>query len=155
MQEQPKAAAQMDSPDEEVDFSQFAFQSNSPRYLAAMIDQIMVIVLAVPATKYFGNDSLPVQLVIASLVYVAYHFLPEAIVGQTLGKMATGIVVVRKDGTRCTVGQAFLRSFFRLFEVNPIVGAMPAMISILLSKSRQRIGDRVAGTYVVPTYLVE
>jgi uncharacterized RDD family membrane protein YckC len=139
---------------ETIDYSALAYQSNIPRYMAAVIDQVTVIILAVPTIKYLDNDSLPIQLLIGSLVYIAYHFIPEAITGQTLGKMFTGIVVVSADGRKCSIGQAFTRSLFRLFEVNPILGALPAMFSILLSKSRQRIGDRVAGTYVVPKHYV-
>jgi hypothetical protein len=40
---------------------------------------------------------------------------------------------------------------FRLLEVNPLLlGDLPAGISIVSSRDRQRIGDRVAGTVVIP-----
>ena len=67
-----------------------------------------------------------------------------------LGLMLAGLVVVQMDGTRITWRQAIVRTLFRGIEVNPLLlGALPAALCIIISRYRQRIGDKVAGTVVV------
>ena len=45
-----------------------------------------------------------------------------------------------------------MRTLLRLFEVNPLLlGGIPAAIAVLCSKNRQRLGDMLAGTYVIRT----
>jgi uncharacterized RDD family membrane protein YckC len=70
---------------------------------------------------------------------------------RTLGKFCMGLIVVQYDGRRCTWRQAIIRTLFRFVEVNPLLlGALPAAISIIGSRHRQRFGDKVARTIVVP-----
>jgi uncharacterized RDD family membrane protein YckC len=69
--------------------------------------------------------------------------------GQTIGKKLIGIKVVRKDGSKASLGRIFwLRNV-----VNTILAIIPfyGLIDILLifSESRQCIHDRIADTIVV------
>lgn len=68
--------------------------------------------------------------------------------GQTLGKKARHLRVMRLDGTRPGLGDYVLRWLLRPIEVIAFWGA-PALITILLNGKGQRLGDLAAGTTVV------
>ena len=54
------------------------------------------------------------------LIVLAYYTLFEYFAkGRTLGKMATGTVAVREDGSNLTLKDAFLRSLCRLIPFEP------------------------------------
>jgi uncharacterized RDD family membrane protein YckC len=85
------------------------------------------------------------------VVWFGYYLALEGLLGRTFGKLLTGLVVVQMNGSRITWKQASIRTAFRIIEVNPILlGALPAALCAVFSKNRQRFGDRVAGTLVVP-----
>ena len=69
--------------------------------------------------------------------------------GQTPGKKALGIRVVSVDGVPITGGQAVLRNLLWTFEWVLPLAFMPALISMLLTRRFQRLGDLAAGTMVV------
>jgi uncharacterized RDD family membrane protein YckC len=70
--------------------------------------------------------------------------------GATLGKFGTKIRVVDRLGRVPGYGRAVVRTLLRLVEVNPLLlGGIPAGIIALSSKSKQRLGDMLAGTYVL------
>ena len=83
---------------------------------------------------------------------VAIYFpVMEGVWGCTVGKMASGMIVVDATGRPPGVWKAFVRTIFRLFEVNPLLaGGIPVAIAVSLSKRRQRLGDMIVGTYVIP-----
>jgi uncharacterized RDD family membrane protein YckC len=59
--------------------------------------------------------------------------------------------VVDKAGKRPGLGRATVRTLLRLVEVNPfLIGGLPAGLVAANTKAHQRIGDLLAGTYVVP-----
>jgi membrane protease YdiL (CAAX protease family)/uncharacterized RDD family membrane protein YckC len=64
--------------------------------------------------------------------------------GQTIGKNATGIEVRRVDGGRLRFGPASIRNLLRLVDFF-VVGEL----MIATTPSRQRLGDKAAGTVVV------
>ena len=64
--------------------------------------------------------------------------------GQTLGKMAIGIIVLSERGKKITYGQAFLRRIGLLIPFFNIIDAL-----CILRRSRQRIFDNAARTIVV------
>jgi uncharacterized RDD family membrane protein YckC len=64
--------------------------------------------------------------------------------GQTWGKRRTGIRTVMATGQALTVGPALVRNCARLVEWIPLLWLIPT-----LSRGCQRIGDLLAGTYVV------
>jgi uncharacterized RDD family membrane protein YckC len=79
----------------------------------------------------------------------AYYTFMEGRYGQTLGKMALGIQVIREDtGLPPGFGGAALRTVLRIVDQLPfayIVG----FIAIQVSDKNQRLGDMVAKTLVV------
>lgn len=64
--------------------------------------------------------------------------------GQSLGKRAMGLRVVRIDGFSLDPSGVFVRNIFRVIDQLPPVWLVP-----LLSKRSQRLGDMVAGTTVI------
>ena len=73
--------------------------------------------------------------------------------GQTVGKKAMNLKVVRIDGGEPSIGSYMLRWLFWLLEANPFtaiagLGAI-SVVSIVSTRLGQRIGDIAAGTTVV------
>ena len=68
--------------------------------------------------------------------------------GRTLGKWALGLRVVRRDAGPITFRHAFVRALVGVVELWVLSG-VPALFSALASPRGQRVGDLVAGTYVV------
>lgn len=68
------------------------------------------------------------EYLLSYAVYITYYTLVEGISkGRTLGKLATGTVVVREDGESITFKDAFLRSLCRIvpFEAFSAFGYRP------------------------------
>jgi hypothetical protein len=85
--------------------------------------------------------------------YIFYPLLSEIFMdGQTIGKKAVNIKVVKLDGTQPDVGNYLLRWLIGLVECSFFFffGAV-SMIAIATSKKGQRLGDIAAGTSVVST----
>ena len=84
----------------------------------------------------------------ALLVTFAYFAIMEGRYGQTLGKMALGIKVVREsDGQPPGIRAAVLRTLMRI--VDSIGSYVVAFVVALVSDKNQRLGDMVAKTLVV------
>ena len=83
----------------------------------------------------------------ALLVTFAYFAIMEGRYGQTLGKMALGIKVVREDGGTIGTRDAVLRTLMRI--VDSIGSYLVAFVVALVSDKSQRLGDMVAKTLVV------
>lgn len=64
--------------------------------------------------------------------------------GQTFGKKAMQIKVVKIDGFQAGFGDYLMRWFFRIIDIG-IVG----LVSMIVSKNNQRLGDMAAGTAVI------
>jgi uncharacterized RDD family membrane protein YckC len=86
---------------------------------------------------------------------VVYFPLCESKWGRSLGKVVTGLIVVDKNGNIPRLGRAITRNLLRLVEDNPLfMGGVPAGIFVLATKRKQRLGDIVAGTYVLRAQMV-
>ncbi len=68
--------------------------------------------------------------------------------GQSLGKMALKIRVIRIDGENATFLNYFMRWIFRVVDIYGCLGSIAAL-TILTSTNGQRIGDLLANTIVV------
>jgi hypothetical protein len=68
--------------------------------------------------------------------------------GRSLGKLAAGLRVVRDDGGPIRLRHAFVRALVAVFETYATSGSV-ALISSLWNRSGKRLGDLLAGTYVV------
>src|SRR5580692_9456225 len=86
-----------------------------------------------------------VMLLAFELGSFVYFVTAELLVrGQTIGKRACGVRVVKADGFALDAGSVLVRNVFRLIDQIPLLWIVP-----LLSGRSQRFGDMVAGTLVV------
>ncbi|MEM7814830.1 MAG: RDD family protein [Candidatus Aenigmatarchaeota archaeon] len=126
------------------------------RFWAHMLDwlflNIVVLIALVVSSMLLGAayiDETPDTFV--ALLYIGgtaltllYFTFMEGRRGQTLGKMAAGIIVVGEDGRKISYGQALLRRIGLLIPFFNIIDAL-----CILRQSKQRIFDNVARTIVV------
>jgi len=86
--------------------------------------------------------------VVYGLFVVGYYILLEGYLGQTVGKMATGIkVVTEATGTTPGVAAAAVRTVLRL--IDGLFCYLVAFVTALTSDKRQRLGDIAARTLVI------
>jgi uncharacterized RDD family membrane protein YckC len=84
-------------------------------------------------------------------VFMLYFTLLEGHYGQTVGKMAVKIKVVREaDGAPIDYSQAAVRTILRFLDEIPyFIPYLLGAILIWSSEEKQRLGDRVGHTVVV------
>ena len=132
----------------------YAGRAGTGRFLAANIDAMFSVVIFLAIGMNLAEPLGNTGAGLAALAsYLGYFFFPEWLLGTTAGKSLFGLRVRQIDGAPCTAGQIAVRTLMRLVEVNPVLlGVLPAGISILLTKRRQRLGDLLAKTVVVHHY---
>jgi uncharacterized RDD family membrane protein YckC len=129
------------------------------RLLAAAIDlTVQTALLLAAVTGGLGLERLgvgagavgSVTLYLALfLVIFGYPTLLETLWrGRTLGKAALGLRVVTVEGAPIRFRHAAIRSILGLVEKYSLSG-MIGMLSILVTRRNQRLGDLVAGTIVL------
>lgn len=95
------------------------------------------------AMAQFQSDAVPVNLVVSAVYNVV---LLTMFNGQTLGKMALGLRVIKKNGRRISVLDAFVRNVFG-YTISQIF--MLGYVWAALDRERQAWHDKMAGTVVV------
>ena len=129
------------------------------RILAQLIDYavyfvwIMAITLVMGVGKaYLGGDSVVwIAILCMMLPVLLYPVLCEYFLnGQTLGKMALKIRVIKLDGTKATLSAYLLRWLLSIIDISVFSG-MVAVLAIAINGKGQRVGDIAAGTTVVKT----
>jgi uncharacterized RDD family membrane protein YckC len=96
-----------------------------------------------------GAAAAAVSLTASIGVIVGYPLVFETLSrGRTLGKLAMGLRTVRDDGGPIRFRQALVRALLEVVEVWALSGS-PALISSLASSRGKRLGDHLAGTFVV------
>jgi len=132
------------------------------RVVAAFVDfgvQLVALFALFIADGFIGasDPAIAVVLVLVELVLVlaAYPIVFEWLGhGRTLGKMALGLRVVRDDGGPIGFRQALVRGLSGFLLEKPGIFLPPlctaaGMLTLGASKSSKRIGDMMAGTFVV------
>ena len=98
----------------------------------------------------FDRDSMlmiSLAWLLGSSVGVVYYVYFTAFGGQTPGKMALRIKVVRTDSSSLTLGRAFYREVIGKFVSGIILGIGYLMVAF--DEKKQGLHDRMADTYVV------
>jgi uncharacterized RDD family membrane protein YckC len=86
---------------------------------------------------------------LVGIPYVFYNLICEVYLnGQSLGKKARDIRVMRLDGTAPRLGDYLLRWLLRIVDFG-IFSGMVAVITIAANGKGQRLGDLAAGTTVI------
>jgi uncharacterized RDD family membrane protein YckC len=70
--------------------------------------------------------------------------------GQTFGMQLLRLRVISKDGAAASRAQLFIRGI--LLIVDTLFFGLVGFITMICSRYRQRVGDHVAGTLVVPAH---
>ncbi len=119
------------------------------RWAATWLDNlffVLVAALLVPLARI----EIAAALGVGVLFTLLYYPLAEGLAGKTVGKLLCGLSVVDAQGSRPGIGKALIRTLWRLIEINPLlVGGVPAGVAVWTSKTRQRLGDASAKTYVI------
>jgi len=120
------------------------------RLLAFAIDLIIIgsfyLIVSTVLSGIGVDFTMSIALLIAIVAYL-YRFIMElAFNGQTIGKIALNIKVVKLDGSSPSVAAYFLRWLLEPIDF-AIVGL--AVLSIILTRNGQRVGDLLAGTTVI------
>jgi len=121
------------------------------RVLAFFIDAIPIVaILGAPVLIWtaFGEIGFLVSSIVGFVAIFVYVFLLEGLYGYTPGKYVLGLVVVKSDGSNCTITASILRNLLWLVDQLPGLNLV-AMVSILVTDDNQRVGDLVADTVVV------
>jgi uncharacterized RDD family membrane protein YckC len=145
-----------------------------PKRLGALLIDILVISLldaivngtfgvtrvtsgVVPSMTTGGFASFTTQTTVdwfwLTLLWVAYYAVLEGLFGATVGKRLAGIRVTDLEGRRIGWQAAILRNLGRLLDALPFLYLLGGILT-LTSRQHQRLGDRVAGTLVVPAAAV-
>jgi uncharacterized RDD family membrane protein YckC len=119
------------------------------RLLAFYIDLIISFLILMVAELILGSQSYQNTVAIWIVLALAYLSVFEGIAGFSLGKKLCRIKVVDAYGNGPGLKEGVIRGITRLIEFNPIVLFIPAIVSVLKSKTDQRIGDHIAHTYVI------
>ena len=142
------------------------YQGVAIRFVAILIDTIIIAIiggilsapfnaLAVITNSASGTVTVSPAGAIGGLVslavFVLYFTLFEGHYGQTVGKMAVRIKVVREtDGAPIDYSEAAVRAILRFLDLIPcIIPYLLGAILIWSSEEKQRLGDRVAHTVVI------
>jgi uncharacterized RDD family membrane protein YckC len=123
------------------------------RFVATLLDYLiffgwitMTSIIAANGTRAMGNYY---WFFVVSAPVLFYDLLTEWFLnGQSLGKLAMSIRVVKLDGSRPGLGDYLIRWLFRLIDTRLLNGVV-AMVAIAANEQGQRLGDVAAGTTVV------
>ena len=124
------------------------------RAVAIIIDMIVlciigwVLALGMGGSSSTGFDLSGAPALIWFLIALAYYVVMEVQMGGTLGKLALGLKVVKEGGEKVDWQASIIRNILRIVDgfFFYLVGA----IIVWTSKKKQRLGDIVAHTLVVP-----
>ncbi|MDO5700733.1 MAG: RDD family protein [Bowdeniella nasicola] len=127
------------------------------RALAGLIDAalwiVTVLFVVILASDWLGDQNNAVLstigiLALATVTFVIPFSIEFATGGRSLGKIIVGVRVLRMDGGPVRLRHVFVRSLVGMVE-NWLTGGGIAVIVSLSNARGQRLGDLLAGTYVV------
>jgi uncharacterized RDD family membrane protein YckC len=142
-----------------IDTRDYEFASLFRRFLAKSIDFFLFIIPACIPLYFVLKDDLffenPFKFIglffysfgMMVLGIFLYHSLLEGTWGKTIGKKICGIVVLKEDFTKCTIGRGFLRNLMRI--VDNFFYYLVGVVAMAGTMKWQRLGDLVAGTVVI------
>lgn len=130
--------------------------SFGPRVLAGLIDLIISVVVLIGLLllllRFMGGSEATLTIAVIGATVTAWVVWPVAwestTRGRTPGKWLLGLRTVRTDGGPISGGHALMRALLAVVEIW-MTSAVPALVCSLTTGRGQRVGDLVAGTYVV------
>ena len=126
------------------------------RAIATIIDYGIFFLLIYIYIMFFGEENNQGGKTVSGLLFLPipiywfiYFVVIEASYGATLAHQAMYLKVLTLERKEIYLGNAFRRHILDLIEI-PLYG-IPAIIAIIYSEKKQRIGDMFANTIVVDT----
>ncbi|MDX6644821.1 MAG: hypothetical protein QOK40_548 [Miltoncostaeaceae bacterium] len=127
----------------------------------AVLDMILLGALLFPFAAVLGQASARSGQISVHLegsgtagytgLCLLYFVLCELLAGASVGKMLVGVRVATEEGGRPAPWQVIVRNLLRPIDFLPVVYLIGYLVAMASGPSRrQRIGDRVARTLVVP-----
>jgi uncharacterized RDD family membrane protein YckC len=136
---------------------QYELAGLKDRAMAFLLDSVLIVVafsiLVAIGTAFAGDSESSATIVVLTAmgILMFYSLLFETLNnGQSIGKMALRIQVIKVAGGKITFSDYVARWAFRLIDIYFSLGAI-ASILVVSSAKGQRIGDVVANTAVVKT----
>jgi predicted Zn finger-like uncharacterized protein len=132
------------------------------RVVASLLDSVVVFILQIVCGVVLGasgallgglgkgnGDGAMAMLIwlFTTVLGLAYYVIFTGSCGQTLGKMALRIKVIRKDGGDLGYGGATLRETIGKFISGIILGIGYLMVAF--DERKQGLHDKIAGSYVI------
>lgn len=115
------------------------------QFAVLMVLTWIVSVLLVPTTEEFLALLPALAVGFSELYFIGFELARN---GQTPGKRALGLRVLRSDGRSLTTADSLLRNLLRAVDWLPFGYAL-GLVCQLLGGRHQRMGDLIAGTVVV------
>ncbi|AZA53180.1 RDD family protein [Chryseobacterium sp. G0201] len=139
----------------------FNIASVGERMLAFIIDLLIKVAYVVVAFYVFFNffdlgyllngldqwSQMAIYIAITFPIYIYPVVLESLMEGQTPGKKLMKIRVVKIDGYQASFGDYLIRWMFRLIDTS--FAGVVGLISMIVSKNNQRLGDIASGTAVI------
>lgn len=135
----------------------YEIASLGDRMLAAMIDSVVILAYFVTLILLgyalnelgIGSERFFVAFFALYVPAAFYDLLCETFMnGQSVGKKAMKIRVIKVDGTQPSFGSYFIRWILRIVDI-ALFTPMVAILVILINGKGQRLGDIAANTTVV------
>jgi uncharacterized RDD family membrane protein YckC len=123
------------------------------RFVAVIIDSIILgivgylIAAVTGGTTSSGFELQGAPAFVLFIIGFLYYWLLETYLGGTLGKLVLGMRVTMEDGSPVTLTAALIRNILRI--IDGLFVYLLGAIFIWTSPAKQRLGDRLAKTYVV------
>lgn len=125
------------------------------RLVSGLIDVLLelgLLVLGTIAAGLLAVDAATYAVagvvMVATVLVIGPAVLERLTLGRTVGKLVMGLRTVRDDAGPISFQHAFVRQLVAVVEVW-ILSGVPALVSGLVSARGKRLGDYLAGTYVV------
>jgi len=134
------------------------YKGLGPRFVAMLLDGVivgvpayllMMLLFSAQLTRmtYGNTGAMTGPYLFMMALNLAYATLLEA-GGGTLGKRIVGLKVIDVQGAKPGLGKALVRNVVKFVDMLPGI-PLVGIIAIASSDTKQRVGDRVAKTYVV------
>jgi uncharacterized RDD family membrane protein YckC len=128
-------------------------QSVGIRAGATIIDIVIfwalsfVVAIATGETSGAGFSMGTLGSCLVGIIGIAYYVVMETMYGGTVGKLVLGLKVVKEDGSALDWQTSIIRTLLRIIDglFFYLIGA----ILVWTSPTNQRLGDKVAKTFVV------
>jgi uncharacterized RDD family membrane protein YckC len=119
------------------------------RIAAALIDLALLTVLSLIIGALLLALGVRAASTFIGIGWIIYFIASELLFARTVGKLVTGLRIVRLDGEPLNQNDVMLRTVTRLVEFLPLFYFLGFVGMLLLGDRQQRLGDFVTGTIVV------